>query len=274
MMDGWLAGPLTSVAYGWRLERSDGVTLGFTSHDADIIVDGLLLRASPGMAPTTIVASLGLDNDGLDVRGALTSDALRRDDLEAGRWDSAYLEIFLFDWTDPALGRRLLANGELGAVSFSDAAFEAELLGLKTVFGRSVVPQTSPSCRATFCDNACGLNRQRFGHFATVLAVEDDKMFVDLPAIVPVNGFANGSVRWLEGLHCGLTFDIWQSDATGILVPAMADAAAGVGSRVYLVEGCDKQLSTCAERFANALNFRGEPYLPGNDLLTRYPGAG
>jgi predicted phage gp36 major capsid-like protein len=23
----------------------------------------------------------------------------------------------------------------------------------------------------------------------------------------------------------------------------------------------------------SALNFRGEPYLPGNDLLTRYPGA-
>ena len=35
-MDGWMEGPLTSVAYGWRLERADGVTLGFTSHDADV----------------------------------------------------------------------------------------------------------------------------------------------------------------------------------------------------------------------------------------------
>jgi len=42
---------------------------------------------------------------------------------------------------------------------------------------------------------------------------------------------------------------------------------------VELVEGCDKSLATCATRFANAVNFRGEPYLPGIDLLTRYPGA-
>ena len=45
------------------------------------------------------------------------------------------------------------------------------------------------------------------------------------------------------------------------------------GVRVRLTEGCDKSLATCAGRFANAANFRGEPHLPGNDLLTRYPGS-
>ena len=35
-----------------------------------------------------------------------------------------------------------------------------------------------------------------------------------------------------------------------------------------------KLFATCRDRFANAQNFRGEPHLPGNDLLTRYPGAG
>ena len=49
--------------------------------------------------------------------------------------------------------------------------------------------------------------------------------------------------------------------------------AAMPGDRVELIEGCDKSLATCAGRFANALNFRGEPHLPGNDLLTRYPGG-
>ena len=40
-----------------------------------------------------------------------------------------------------------------------------------------------------------------------------------------------------------------------------------------LTQGCNKNFATCRDRFANAVNFRGEPYLPGNDLLTRYPGA-
>lgn len=272
-MDSWLTGPVTSVAYGWRLERSDGVTLGFTSHDCDVVHDGLLLRASPGMQPTTIVASLGLENDGLDVRGALTSDAISSDDLNAGRWDAAYLEIFLFDWADPAAGRRLLANGVLGAVSFSNDAFEAEFLGQKNLFDRSIVPQTSPSCRAGFCDSACGLNRHRFRHLATIQSVNGDRILLDMPPGVDVGAFTYGTIRWLEGANCGVSTDIWESDLTGITVAALPDRESHIGARVELFEGCDKQISTCANRFANAVNFRGEPYLPGNDLLTRYPGA-
>jgi uncharacterized protein len=38
----------------------------------------------------------------------------------------------------------------------------------------------------------------------------------------------------------------------------------------YKVRRMDQRFSTCVSRFANALNFRGEPHLPGNDLLTRY----
>ena len=42
------------------------------------------------------------------------------------------------------------------------------------------------------------------------------------------------------------------------------------GARAQLREGCDHTVSTCAARFANAVNFQGEPFLPGNDLLARY----
>lgn len=31
--------------------------------------------------------------------------------------------------------------------------------------------------------------------------------------------------------------------------------------------GCDKRFATCRERFANTRNFRGFPYMPGNDVL-------
>jgi uncharacterized phage protein (TIGR02218 family) len=49
--------------------------------------------------------------------------------------------------------------------------------------------------------------------------------------------------------------------------------AVEAGCRVELRDGCDKRFETCVTRFGNAVNFRGEPHLPGNDLLTRYPGA-
>lgn len=46
------------------------------------------------------------------------------------------------------------------------------------------------------------------------------------------------------------------------------------GALVELTEGCDRLFDTCRNRFTNADNFLGEPYLPGNDLLTRYGTGG
>ena len=37
--------------------------------------------------------------------------------------------------------------------------------------------------------------------------------------------------------------------------------------------GCDRQLGTCRDRFANVANFRGFPHIPGNDFVLRYPRA-
>jgi uncharacterized phage protein (TIGR02218 family) len=38
--------------------------------------------------------------------------------------------------------------------------------------------------------------------------------------------------------------------------------------------GCDKRLATCRDRFANAVNFRGFPHIPGNDFVISYPVPG
>jgi uncharacterized phage protein (TIGR02218 family) len=274
MSDPWLDGPLTSAAYGWRLERRDGVTLGFTSHDRDVEVDGLLLRASPGMMPSSITESLGLDVDGLDVRGALTADAIRADELHAGRWDGARLSIFLFDWSDPGQGKRILAVGELGAISHSGGSFEAEFKGPAAKLDRSVAPYTSPGCRAEFCDAACGLNAARFSHERQITSGSGSVINFGAALPAPLNSFAFGTLRWLDGPNCGLRSEILSSSTNAVQLTAPPPFAAVSGSRVLLIEGCDKTLATCAARFGNAINFRGEPHLPGNDLLTRYPGAG
>ncbi len=271
MSDPWLAGPVTSVAYGWRLERGDGVAMGFTSHDRDVTIDGVLLRASPGMVPSSIVESIGLETDGLEVGGALTSSAITREDLASGRWDAARLEVFLFDWSEPTAGKRILAVGELGAVSYSSEAFETELLGLTRQLDRPVVPQTSPSCRASFCDAACGLNILRFRHVRTVATSDNENITLDSP--VATDMLSYGKLRWMDGANTGQAADIIANSASVVTLVRFPHFAVGTGARIALTEGCDKRLETCATRFGNAINFRGEPHLPGNDLLTRYPGA-
>jgi uncharacterized phage protein (TIGR02218 family) len=46
------------------------------------------------------------------------------------------------------------------------------------------------------------------------------------------------------------------------------------GDAFVITAGCDKRHATCRDRFGNAVNFRGFPSIPGDDLVTRYPGEG
>jgi hypothetical protein len=60
-------------------------------------------------------------------------------------------------------------------------------------------------------------------------------------------------------------------NGTQLTIRDRARAAIEVNAIIEIREGCDKLFATCVSRFANAANFRGEPHVPGNDLLTRYP---
>lgn len=47
-----------------------------------------------------------------------------------------------------------------------------------------------------------------------------------------------------------------------------------VGDKLIIYAGCDKKLATCRDKFANAINFRGFPYLPGqHELVTGPPSS-
>lgn len=93
-----------------------------------------------------------------------------------------------------------------------------------------------------------------------------------LDQLVP-EGFAKGTLRWLSGDNCGLREVVSASAGESLTLREIPRRPVLAGDRVLLFEGCDKRLETCRSRFANVQNFRGEPHLPGNDLLTRYPGA-
>lgn len=273
MSAAWLLPELTTVALCWRLDRRDGVAIGFTGHDRDLSIDGLLYRAAPGMTPSAISLSSGFEVDTLDVTGALTSDLIRDEDLAAGRWDGARCRLFAVDWTDPDSGAVLLVRGELGDVSIRDGAFSAELRGPTALLEKPASEQTSPECRAALGDRRCRVDLAPHMRIAVVTTIEaDDRVVVD--AVEPsANAYGYGRITWLDGPNGGMTGLIAASDGAVLRLADPPAFPVEAGTRVRLTEGCDRALATCRDRFANAVNFRGEPFLPGNDLLTRYPGA-
>lgn len=268
----WLDQDLTTLALCWRLDRRDGVSLGFTGHDRDLVIDGLTYRAAPGMTPSSISLSDGFDVDTLDVAGALTGDAITAADMAAGRWDGAAMRLFATDWNDPGVVPVPLVRGELGQVSIKDGAFTAELNGPTALLDRPVVEQTSPDCRACLGDARCRVDMSGRVHLVRAVSLAGDVLTVD--DVEPgANAFGQGRLVWLDGPNSGLSSAIAASDGAALTLRDLPPNTVAPGTLVRVSEGCDRTLATCRDRFANAVNFRGEPYLPGNDLLTSYPGA-
>ncbi len=266
-----LARPLVTLAFCWRLERRDGVTIGLTSHDRDLTVGGLVYRAAPGMVPSAIRDGIGLEPASMDVAGGLSADAISAADLAAGRWDGAALALWLTEWEAPGALWLPLARGTIGGVERKGAAFTAELTGAAAILVAAVAPSTSPDCRAQLGDRQCRVDMAGRRRLVSVSAVERERVMVSGGLEAGLYGF--GLVRWLTGANAGLAQAVLDNDAGGLDLSEAPAFAVVAGTLALLTEGCDRQIATCAERFGNGANFRGEPYLPGNDLLTRYPGA-
>jgi uncharacterized phage protein (TIGR02218 family) len=269
-MTGMLEGPLTSIALCWRIERSDGAGLALTSHDRPLRINGTVHEAVPGMLPAAVQRRAGFEPNGGEVAGAVTSASLEEMDLAAGRWDGAGVAMIAVDWRQPEGLSVPMMRGELGEVRLQEGEFRAELRGAAARLQAAICPETSPECRAELGDRQCRIDLAGRNLLATVENVDGADLVMDR-VIGP--DFLWGRARFFSGVNCGLLTVIVGVNGDHIRLRDTARAAIVAGDRIELRHGCDKSFATCTGRFGNGANFRGEPHLPGNDLLTRYPGA-
>lgn len=265
----WYEDDLTALAFCWRVQRADGEAIGITSHDRDLAFDGLIHTASPGMVPSAIERRDDFQSDTVSIDGALTSGLITEADLEAGKWDGARLRLTAVNWQAPDIEPVVLVEGELGGVESDGRNFSAELLGAASILDRPVVEETSPECRAQLGDKRCRVDMAGRIFLRQVMAT--DGASITLDSLPGADGdFDWGRLRWLDGPNAGLSAAIAGSSGAIIELREPPPFAPSAGAMVELSEGCDRRFATCCTRFANALNFRGEPHLPGNDLLVRY----
>lgn len=265
---------VTRLAACWRVRRQDGVVLGFTTHDRALTVGGLSYRPSSAFTPTAIADTNRFNVDNLDVTGVLSASVIAEADLRAGRYDGAEVEIFLVDWADPDGGKISLRSGWIGEVTVKDGAFVAEVRGLMQAFQQTFGAAYSPECRADFGDGRCKVDISAFAVQGTVASVTDRRQFTANTLGKADDWFVYGLLRWLTGNNAGRAVEVkaQTGDAFELWDAMTADIAAG---DIFVVRaGCDKRFATCKTKFANAINFRGEPHVPGADAVLDYPGVG
>ncbi len=270
-----LATGATTLCWCWRLTRRDGTRQGFTDHDRDLAFDGTTFEAAAGFTATDIKDGLGLAVANLEVTGALSSERLAEADLAAGLYDDARVEIFRVNWQDAAQ-RVLMRSGSIGEVRRTGSTFTAEIRGLAHYLNQPKGRLFQYTCDADLGDARCtiDLSAPTLRGTGIVAAVQSPRRFT----ATGLDGYAS---QWFtRGL---LTFTSGAAQGQAIEVKSQTLAAGAVtielwqparlplvtGQTFTLTAGCDRHIDTCRAKFANTINFRGFPSMPGNDAVTR-----
>ena len=274
-----LATGTTSLCWCWKIVRADSVTQGFTDHDMALTFDGVTYEAVSGFTASEVQSQLNLAVDNLTVLGALSSGTLNEADLAAGLYDDAGIEIWRVNWADTSQ-RVLMRKGNLGQVTRGKTAFQAEMRGLAHILNQPVGHAYGYSCDADLGDARCtvDLSDPAYSGTGSVSTAIDARRFT----VSGLGGFAdqwfaNGKLTWTSGANAGRAMEIKRHGISGATVSlelwqAMSEAVVA-GDAFAVTAGCDKQFATGKAKFANAANFRGHPYMPGNDAVTSYPAS-
>lgn len=270
-----LDGPVTTLCHCWRLTRRDGTVLGFTDHDARLLVDGTSCEPESGFAASEARSSLGLATDTVDVAGALSSDRISDEDVGAGRYDGATVRTYLVNWREPSQFA-LIRNATIGKITRSDGRFVAELESASAVLDQPAGRTVRRSCDAELGDARCGfsLSTPGFTDAGTVLENRAPFAFSASGLVAASGWFAGGQLAWTSGARSGTTERVlghlFSGGETVLTLWPSSAAAIAAGDAFTITAGCDKAFATCKAKFSNAVNFRGFPHLPGNDAAYGY----
>lgn len=265
----------TTRATCWRIERRDGLVLGFTDHDRDVSFDGVTYRAGQALGASEAAQGVGLAADDVDVAGALSSAAITEEDLAAGLYDGAEVRVFDVNWSDPA-ARALRAVYHLGEVERGELGFSAELRSRAALLARKRGRHLLSLCDAELGDARCGVDLAGFTGAGMVTAAQGDGRTLAASGLggFPSGLFARGVLTWTSGPNAGRRADVRAHAIAGGVAtlelwrkPA---AAAAPGHAFTVTAGCDKSLAVCRDRFANAINHRGFPGMPREDQSLGY----
>lgn len=273
-----LAGETATLCLAWLLTRRDGETFAFTDHDAPFEAGGHHFEPAASFETTAVESGAGLAMGGAEIRGVLASARLDALALRAGLFDGAELRRYRVNWRAPALDF-LEDVTLLGEIRFGDGRFEAEtrqpFLALDQEQGR----RYGLSCDAELGDARCGVNLAVPPFCREAIVAEATARCLRCPALEdsPAGLFTRGQLRLLDGPLAGYGGLVREHLGRGWLwLAETLPFSPAPGTRLQARAGCDKAFRTCRDRFGNAANFRGFPFLPKAERILAYarPGEG
>ncbi|NTF06897.1 DUF2163 domain-containing protein [Agrobacterium rubi] len=269
-----LAGEATTTCHCWKVSLRDGVIMGFTEHDEALVFGGVIYLAASGFQASENDSETGLAASSGEVAGGFSSEAVSEDDLAAGRYDGAKVELYLVNWQAPEQ-HILLKVREIGEVTRAGGAFTAELRSFAHRLSQPQGRVYGRRCDAALGDGRCGADIAAFRADGVVVSVDGTGRVL----VSGLEGFADGFFRqgklvFSSGANAGRSFDLddhaLRDGATSLSFWLPLEVLPKAGDAFTVTAGCDKSFATCKAKFANHLNFRGFPHMPGADFAYSY----
>ncbi len=253
----------------WRITRVDGAIFRFTNHNTTINYAGHDYVPASGFSATAREKNDGLKDRNYESVGAITSDAITFEDLRAGKFREAKVEEMVIDWKLPWADPFETQVSYIVSANFTGEVWNVQLEGVTHRLKQTVGRVYSRMCDVkAFGDNRCNVSggESAFTYTAqTVTGVNvPRKDFQTSVTGYATNNFKHGYLRFTSGLNDNVTMEINKSFGSGRIVlwiPMAFDVA--IGDTFNIVVGCDRLLATCRDKFANAANFKGFPFIPG-----------
>lgn len=269
---------LTRRCQLWRITRTDGEVFRYTSLDRDFLWGTETFKACASLQPSASESESTLDAAGsIELEGLIDDEGITAEDLYSGKFDDAYVEVWLVPYEGPTDYTRRLAAGWTGTLSMGDATFRMEVLGPSSKLKQTSLVETyTAACRFEFGDQRCGFDRETTKVAGSVLEASTRAEFiVQLAAEDTSTTWENGKLVWLTGANAGQTVEIKSLDlSTGLLslwvtcwfVPQPGDTFSAY-------PGCDHTFDGGCTLYANTLRYGGFKDIPGNDALQETPVA-
>jgi uncharacterized phage protein (TIGR02218 family) len=194
----------------------------------------------------------------------LDSASITEADLYAGVWDYAEVLVFRVNYRSLADGVLYQRRGRLGQVKTGRTTFVAELRGLAQALQQVIGEVYTPSCRADLGDARCGVNLTGFTATGSVTGVTSRAVFADTARTQASDYFGGGVLTWTSGANNGRRMEVksWVNGTKTFTLALPMVSTVAIGDTYLVIAGCRKRLADCRDKFANVVNFRGEPYVP------------
>lgn len=259
----------TTLAVCWRITRVDGVVLGFTNHQTDLVISGVTYQSAGGGLKTAVTWSAGMAIDNLEIQALIDAAGVTDVDIESGRYDYAAIDVFLVNYVDTTQGIIDLIGRQIGEVRRERGTYRAEVRGRTQFYRRTFGKLYSASCRAALGDALCQVVLANFTVVGTVTGVTDDRTFADSTQVAADGWFDLGVLTWTSGLNAGRLTSVKQYLVGAFALSVPMPNAIQINDAYSVYAGCNKLIATCIGKFINVVNFQGEPFVPGFDAIAK-----